>query len=386
MWSPTHVQVTVQKARGLIHKGKNGTNDAFVTIALGKEKFQTSIKEKIADTVEWHEKCELVIPKQGNRAEIVLTALHHNRMAVDEFLGRVSIPLVDMDIYDRPKNVWYKLKDKPGKEKNKERGELEVKIAFIVKAGSLSDLSKKGKHKSSLGQLSQAAQSFGGSLISISSLDKRKGLRNLATKIGNKITKSNFKKKDELSNINNDLSSQSTGEPDPGVISEIESEDDFMLDELSQKSSGTSLNISSKTRSVENMSTNHDFLPPAKPPRFVTSTLTSSVEEKKGEEQHLNKRDINVGKDTYNMERIIIGREMTRTSSPINTIPADVLKQYAGKSREDLIQIIHDLQTKLSKEMKRQKDLEDYLDQLLLKVMETSPRILQNPYMKKGKV
>lgn len=60
-----------------------------------------------------------------------------------------------------PRNVyyfyrWYKLKDKPGKEKNKDRGELEVKIAFIVKAGSLADLSKKEKHKSSLGQLSQA--------------------------------------------------------------------------------------------------------------------------------------------------------------------------------------------------------------------------------------
>lgn len=38
----------------------------------------------------------------------------------------------------------------------KERGELEVKVAFIVKSGSLADLSKKEKHKSSLGQLSTA--------------------------------------------------------------------------------------------------------------------------------------------------------------------------------------------------------------------------------------
>lgn len=56
---------------------------------------------------------------------------------------------------------WYLLKSKPGKEKSKPRGELEVKIAFIVKAGSLTDLSKKEKHKSSLGQLSQMAQSVG---------------------------------------------------------------------------------------------------------------------------------------------------------------------------------------------------------------------------------
>ena len=35
-----------------------GTNDAFVTIGLGKEKFQTSVKEKAEDP-EWCEQCEL---------------------------------------------------------------------------------------------------------------------------------------------------------------------------------------------------------------------------------------------------------------------------------------------------------------------------------------
>lgn len=43
-----------------------------------------------------------------------------------------------------------------------------------------------------------------------------------------------------------------------------------------------------------------------------------------------------------------------------------------------------ELQDRLSKEQKRQRELEDYLDQLLLRVMETSPRILQNPYSKAG--
>lgn len=40
-------------------KGKNGTNDAYVTIALGKEKFQTSVKDKATDPVDWLEECEL---------------------------------------------------------------------------------------------------------------------------------------------------------------------------------------------------------------------------------------------------------------------------------------------------------------------------------------
>lgn len=49
----------VQRASGLLTKGKNNTNDCFVTIALGKTKYQTSVKEKAEQSVEWHEECEL---------------------------------------------------------------------------------------------------------------------------------------------------------------------------------------------------------------------------------------------------------------------------------------------------------------------------------------
>lgn len=55
------------------------------------------------------------IPDQGNTAEIVLTALHHNALGIDEFLGRVAIPLNSLDTYERPKNKWYVLESKPGK-------------------------------------------------------------------------------------------------------------------------------------------------------------------------------------------------------------------------------------------------------------------------------
>jgi Rab11 family-interacting protein 1/2/5 len=54
------------------------------------------------------------------------------------------------------------LKSKPGQEgKNKNRGEIEVRVAFTVKSGSLLDLSKKEKHKGSFGHLSQAAHNIG---------------------------------------------------------------------------------------------------------------------------------------------------------------------------------------------------------------------------------
>ena len=50
---------SVKRAKGLKIKGKNGSNDPFVTIGLGKEKFQTSVVEKSAESVEWMEECEL---------------------------------------------------------------------------------------------------------------------------------------------------------------------------------------------------------------------------------------------------------------------------------------------------------------------------------------
>lgn len=79
MWMPTHIQVTgmhkfcgliyymviifiiitVQRAEGILIKGKNNTNDCFVTIGLGKTKYRTSVKEKAGPQVEWHEECEL---------------------------------------------------------------------------------------------------------------------------------------------------------------------------------------------------------------------------------------------------------------------------------------------------------------------------------------
>ena len=51
--------ITVKRAKGLTLKGKKGTNDCFVTIALNKEKYQTSVKEKATEDVEWCEQCEL---------------------------------------------------------------------------------------------------------------------------------------------------------------------------------------------------------------------------------------------------------------------------------------------------------------------------------------
>ena len=108
------------------------------------------------------------IPLHGNTADISLTVLHRNFLGVDEFLGQVSLPLAEFDVYERPKSRWFPLKCKPGQNKQDYRGEIEarnipcrnlmiyifyfgkVKLGFTVKAnpnlgGSVVDLSKKKK-------------------------------------------------------------------------------------------------------------------------------------------------------------------------------------------------------------------------------------------------
>ncbi|XP_053664121.1 rab11 family-interacting protein 1 [Anopheles marshallii] len=583
MWSPTHIQVTVQRAKGLLIKGKGGTNNCFVIIALGKEKYQTSIKQKAPDSVMWNEECELQIPTQGNQAQLVLTALHHNSVGMDEFLGRVVLPLNEMEVYERPRARWYKLESKDReKKKEKDRGELEVRISFTVKAGSLTDLSKKEKSKSSISNL---ASSVGGSLLSIGAIEKRKGLKKIAKSIGSKMHISGMGKKenrkerdgaDDTSMYSGSYSSlaggtgggsatpstaslhpssggrqskQTFGDADPGVISE--DEDEFVLENLSHKSSNGSLNLrpaanvpkpapvttstplewsgrdteqrgdtpvattgekvdeweqklygkhldignsdSLKRRSWESSrvmlsarleeseqepeagggvqggageqqrgrsvtaptspeldgKANHREhqhststkapatttpkplprtgsqdvaiigrqspgpAPEIKPEKeSFTKKLKHFVKEHRGSGHRADSLEnlstaVGVGAlaahkkhgskllGTSADQRIIIGGEngeqiaaaaaaaaASQRQSKLAQVSPETLAKYEGKSREDVIKIAHTLENEVHYQKQKVKELEDYLDSLLLKVMECHPKILQNPYQK----
>lgn len=82
---------------------------------------------------------------------------------------------------------------------------------------------------------------------------------------------------------------------------------------------------------------------------------------------------------------------------------AQLVKKYEGKSREvcirshhnfnilsyllffipvfkELMLIANGMENEALLQRQRVKELEDYLDNLLLRVMETHPKILQNPY------
>ncbi|NXG75171.1 RFIP2 protein, partial [Baryphthengus martii] len=158
-WFPTHVQVTVLQAKGLRPKGKNGSNDAYTIIQLGKEKYSTSVAEKTLDPI-WKEEASFELPgllMQENPEKYILylIVMHRSLVGLDKFLGQVAISLNDIfEDKQRRKTEWFHLESRQGK-RTKDRGEIKVNIQFMRNnmTASMFDLSMKDKTKSPFAKL-----------------------------------------------------------------------------------------------------------------------------------------------------------------------------------------------------------------------------------------
>merc|ERR1712198_67373 len=424
MWSPTHVQVLVKRAKGLKIKGKNGSNDPFVTIGLGKEKFQTSVVEKVTDSVEWMEQCELAIPSKGNTAEVVLTVLHRNFLGVDEFLGRAALPLSNYDHNEKPKSRWYPLLCKPGQNKSDYRGELEVRLEFKVNAseavgGSVADL--RSKKKGSLTSLSKLKGNVGGSLMNIGTKNSG-GIKKFADSVGHKLDKVGGKAKKSLSSLklNKDkkgLDSVPEGKEfnhgvnnlnlDPGVNSDEEDMDEIFK-KVQRGGSTMSLNKKSSYDSLQYQQS--PSLAPKKPDRSfvanegnidqnftqpersVTVTPPSTRQQSKRNMFLSYKEDspsppvrpktkveqlIESESESDEEEDNIHDDDNDPKTPADEKLPLEVLSKFNGKTREDLIKMLVTQQTTLESQGKKIGDLESYIDTLLSKVIEVAPVVLQ---------
>ncbi|KAI2657742.1 Rab11 family-interacting protein 2 [Labeo rohita] len=181
-WFPTHVQATVLQATDLQPKGKNGTNDAYTIIQLGKEKYSTSVAEKTLSPV-WREEASFELPgllMESNPEvyELCLTVMHRSLVGLDKFLGQKIINL--NEIFDNkerrktetgagwlstcpdqssltgPETSWYTLDSRPGK-KRKDRGKIQVSIQFMRNnmTASMFDLSMRDKPRSPFSKLKE---------------------------------------------------------------------------------------------------------------------------------------------------------------------------------------------------------------------------------------
>ncbi|TRY54702.1 hypothetical protein DNTS_031237 [Danionella cerebrum] len=164
-WVPTHVNVTVLRARRLRTKGKQGSRYVYTIIQVGKEKYTTGLVEK-AEEPQWGEECSFELPPgllepgggsayPPGSASLLLTVMHRVLIGLDVFLGQAVIPL-DKVFQDGscPRNEWLKLHSKAGR-KEKERGELQVTVQFTRNnmTASMYDLTVKDKPRSAFGKL-----------------------------------------------------------------------------------------------------------------------------------------------------------------------------------------------------------------------------------------
>ncbi|XP_006880949.1 PREDICTED: rab11 family-interacting protein 5 [Elephantulus edwardii] len=235
-WLPTHVQVTVLRARGLRGKSSAGsTSDAYTVIQLGREKYSTSVVEKTPGCPEWREECSFELPPGALdgllRAQesdagpapwaagptaacaLVLTTMHRSLIGVDKFLGQATVALDEVFAAGRAQHTeWYKLHSKTGK-KEKERGEIQVTIQFTRHnlSASMFDLSAKDKPRSPFSKIK----------------DKMKG-----------------KKKFDLESASAILPSSAPEDPDLGGLGKMGKAKGFFLRNKLRRSSLTQSNTS----------------------------------------------------------------------------------------------------------------------------------------------
>lgn len=494
--TPTHVQVAVLRTRDLITKGKNGTNDVYIIYSLGKEKYQSSLKEKVSSPVlDWNEGCDIIIPtSNGNKAEVVIKAMHKASLG-DKCLGRVSLPLADFDVTGKALPIWYPLRPKLGNEKDtKSRGEIEVKISFLIKTqpanngdiGGKEKIKRKDSFKSSLG-----------SILSLGKKSKKKkkdkenanGSRDSVTNSSNSLR--NHTLTTSRLNLNNNMPIIND---DPGVISEEEVDYDqqidlqFKFDDVKSIESGsfagsyaeklnntsppstpkTNNKIADKFARVidfnsNKVDVNYDFRDTSNnnspsnrlctSPKSRTSRLPSVIVDEAPNQTDTELQDSNIlspfgslewkketRSSTHSVPKISISASMTNLADPgsrkgsmtksfmkamfasskhlnvdelygdetdgsgkgdsknhhSNTlpfnfpnltkrrgsirdlgIPKETYKQYQPKSKEELIAIIVNLQGTVDQQRKKISDMEEYIDKLLLRVLDNMPSLLR---------
>nr|XP_005003411.1 rab11 family-interacting protein 5 isoform X1 [Cavia porcellus] len=236
-WLPTHVQVTVLRARGLRGKssGVGSTSDAYTVIQVGREKYSTSVVEKTQGCPEWREECSFELPPgaldgllraqeadagpapwaAGSAAacQLVLTTMHRSLIGIDKFLGQATVALDEVFSAGRAQHTqWYKLHSRAGK-REKERGEIQVTIQFTRNnlSASMFDLSIKDKPRSPFSKLK----------------DKMKG-----------------KKKFDLESASAILPSSALDDPELGSLGKMGKAKGFFLRNKLRKSSLTQSNTS----------------------------------------------------------------------------------------------------------------------------------------------
>ncbi|XP_074660094.1 uncharacterized protein LOC141912666 [Tubulanus polymorphus] len=445
MWTPTHAQLrpTVIQARNLIIRGKGGTNDAYVTIQLGKEQYRTSVIERTDQPV-WNEECDLPITDLSSVVQ--LNIYHRTFIGSDEFLGHANVPLAEFPVYKSSKNKSYLLLPKPGKRSDgRYRGEIEVKITFIVRSKNEDEDVKQRFRSPSFPSLKEMAENISDKVLQRSSSLKSRSTTSLllpSNSNGDEIPKQVYHHDTDSVEDNPDTRKRSATLPRMfgSLLKPLKKKEDAVVFTISpnrEVPSGPKHNQSLLQAMAEDklkQRQRHKSLPESTeiPLLSEEKSVASSTNGDDGGTPllmtlHENAQSLDIGqltmtmgetkfvapplnpscfKRTTKIPRRGYSFQGTRSSLPIvPELPADweryqklwedyqreqnkkqqvlyneCLKQYEDKSHEELVKLLFNQRLQIEQKDEYVHDLEDYIDMLLVRVISTTPKILQTPY------
>lgn len=415
MFSPTDICVIVHRAKNLLIKGK-GSNDAYATMEFEGEKYATNVVEKSVSPT-WHQECQYTLPQGGVLDKLTVTISVYNKqhgkfgLQNDDFIGLVKIPLKNIDADNHKENKsWYELEHKNPKKEKKQRGQVEVGLKFICKdrlsllpdkkspknlrqitskfgqklrrrsededsgVGSDSFSMRKGQSMDNLHRTPSSASDGARSKkrLSIADLNpgvSARGLVKLSNRIGlggnkTKATSIEVLNKPEMRKVSSASSlkrSSSGGRTDSGNNSLTTS-----AENLNKTGSSENLDIG-EYESMDNLHASHnDNFSNSKSLNMLSSANTMS-----------SPSPLSIVYKPKSYYRLDV-KELCKVSP----IPEDPTVTFQQMSKEELLQLCVKQHNVLADKKEQIKELEDYIDSLLLKVMVSTPQILDRSSVK----
>uniref|UniRef100_A0A914ZVW4 FIP-RBD domain-containing protein n=1 Tax=Parascaris univalens TaxID=6257 RepID=A0A914ZVW4_PARUN len=378
---PNNLVVTVLSARGLTLKGHNKL-DAYVSLSLSgegswKSKVQTDIRKTTGDC-SWDQRCEFVV--YGLDSVMAITVYHKTMLGNSEAIGALEFPLKAQ--YGKRAPVWLRLHKKgkivDGSSQQKYRGELQLKFEFSNKL-STSMTSLNTVHGSTAFDALRRKMHLGkkrdrnAEAASIAAFPQHTGRRSPITE---GINFSSSRRSLQMNDLNREglITPPVNAKQPDAALTDRSSPALTSVEPLVEESvhglcsnAGSSVSMrQSRTPSPVSLWDVDDFSSTVPRPQSTTSSGFGSAKSGLGVNETFNKlRQSPLIERPYSCVTSL----MARTKLP---------KDSKKPSYEDLEKQIIELRIELTHREAKEKDLNEYIELLLTRIMEQNPELLES--------
>ncbi|CAD6199874.1 unnamed protein product [Caenorhabditis auriculariae] len=358
---PNTLLVTVGSARGLYLKNKTET-EAYATITLqGKGSLRSRAATEFVHTQGdclWDETCEFKLNEKWTT--VCVSVQHKGKIGSGDLIGKCELSLHDARQYGS--TSWFPLKKKSGDEKYRGEVQLCFKFSFEKPTLSVSSMSLNKVEKEG-GVLSNLKKK-----IKMAKHKHAEDTMSMASGISAMSVKSN-KSNRFFDKINRTFGSNKSTTLPPGTFLAAPGLSSPHLDRTGSSNAmyESCLNGSSRIANPENTIDNHSGYNP-----FDESPARSPVIGYAPQER----------KSTGSLQR---GGSIRSIASSGFESSKHQQKQLDVANGQDLLAVIDSLKLELQVKDSRMKDMQEYMDNLISRVMVKNPELLAAPVGEKPK-